>query len=221
MTTTIPQHLRYVIPPFTTDDLTDNARADAILPTQFGVSDAVHPVGVPNRTHINLGEFRVPRTLAASHPLGMQTARVTVAAQRAPAKTHILHIISMRAECQMVRANAQRVIATMANHETHRDWSHQEFVRIAMGIGRTAWARVKASVSHRTPCYPQPTRGGLVDFLPEPFGRWARAIAARYGIVRVHDLTSLQVGECHASGGVSDRAEALSYSNYTIERGAI
>lgn len=114
-----------------------------------GVSGA----DLPNRS---LGKFGVPerRALCISALL-----------------LHVTRVFALRAKEQVRRVNARRIVAVMADRKSVWNGAEVELPRQAVSIGHRALGskRVKASVSGAMALPgPQPARGSLAHFFPEP-----------------------------------------------------
>lgn len=104
----------------------------------------------------------------------MGFAKDSWCAARSVFLSHILHVVLMCAQEEMVWIHAQGVIASMKNPKIIRDFPKVEFIREAMGHNH-ACPILELPVSMRGACLPFPTLiwAALVHFLPKAlFRRW-------------------------------------------------
>jgi hypothetical protein len=108
-----------------------------------------------------------------SNPLGLGERQATVSvfgtigSALATLPNLVVTIILVGSEKEMIRPNAQTVVAGMANHKSISDFTIGQHPRCPMGRSVPA-VDAEATIIAASPCCPPPTATTLADFLPKP-----------------------------------------------------
>lgn len=128
--------------------------------------------------------------------------------------SHVVHVLGMCANEQMLRIDAQAIVTTMANTQVVRNHTMMNFIRETMGIPMSSGRTQKAIPSRLFVARPKPARSSHdrmnrpipIDTLPETFGEWATGT----GVMQLPKPSrkpllsaSLCVGVCCARGFLS------------------
>lgn len=62
----------------------------------------------------------------------VQSLAVSFSSSSAATVSHVFHVLTMRSDAQMIRANASPIIAGMQNHHSRRDRAMRQFIRTSM-----------------------------------------------------------------------------------------
>jgi hypothetical protein len=88
----------------------------------------------------------------------------------------IMHVVSLRAEEQMVWIHAPWHVATMADTQALRDWSVRQFPSDTIGIDDARAVEHLPTAVRGCGSSPQPAGFGFLDVFPEPFGERSRSV---------------------------------------------
>lgn len=82
---------------------------------------------------------------------------------------HVSHVVGLRAEEQMVGADAQAVVAAMADEQALGNGAKPESIRHAMrGLTPTTDTKHPICAASVRRCFPNPTLAAPLDLLPKP-----------------------------------------------------
>jgi len=125
--------------------------------------------------HLNLGQFRVRGMFSANESLLLDT---------------VLNVVAIRSEEEMVRADARRVVALMADEHSVGDRAVSEFPRHSVGLNvLLLFGQSENAIPVRAPgSRPCPAVTRRVHVLPEPFVNGCRGLVSVVAFLRTEEV---------------------------------
>jgi hypothetical protein len=170
-----------------TDNLLDMRLRNAVLPPDrllrcgaggvLGADSSDDLVGQPRslvvRALVHLGTAIRVRTGTAPEPLGVQSWPAPIPGCAPSLSNPIRVVLTYRTQPQMIGANAQRIIAAMADAQSIWNRTVCQFIRHAVAADLGISSRAEHAVAASPRANPQPTAIGRtpIHLAPEPHGK--------------------------------------------------
>ncbi len=182
---------RDMFPCLVVNDSGDGIYTDAVFLSERDKSGVAGSVACANLDYLLLGQpgqwsyFRMfahaigvavcqsgginvrPMLFAALDSLGVSMRAISITRSLSTLRHHICSVISLCSKKQMLRPNAGRVIAMVADPQSLGDGVVVKFPREAVGVVREASLLDHAIATTGASCCPNPTVGSLLNVRPE------------------------------------------------------
>lgn len=194
-----------MLPGITGVDLTDQSISDSKVSSDKPVF-FTGCCSSSDFSNIGIGQLRLRILLARAAVVSLATLPL-----------HVLHILGTRAQEQVIGANAERVIAMMADMFAAGRSPMVQLPRDPRSKGHPGfgWFPCQDAITVRVRARrPEPTALRLVDLLPEPIGQWAGsvfAVAKRGAVVPAAGFHHCRLNGEEKAAGDTNAFDALDF----------
>jgi hypothetical protein len=201
--------LRHMCPVPSPDDVRDGGLVDAVDAGKITLSGAFS-ASAPDLAHVCLGQLRLRVPLSPRDPLGVRARTIAITVRHAPLSRRIEHVLVMRGGEEMIRPDAGRVVARVADVQSRRNRTVRQFIREPMCLHSSGVADAEHAIASTIAgSAPEPAPIGFLDVLPQSLGERPSDVCpvADLGAERVLPLLADAV-ERHPAVGAMIRVSA-------------